>query len=317
MAAIKDRQSHEGRIAIQKALTSYFATGDFSQKSATDVSNMASDTAAMQKQYDFGSSDLGAAFTQVIHASLMNVVPTTFWVLVHIFSRPELLAVLRQEALGAMRDDKFDDSTGTRYVTFDLDRPEALFPRLVSAFQESHRLATAATLHRRVLEDTYLSEGNGTGTRPYLLKKGITVMIPTTVSLRSPQVWGGQAAAEEFDPERFLAQPSKKKQESHNDDASGHIRKKAYFPFGGGKELCPGRNFAKAEVMGTLLVLLSGFDIVSADGGTLTLPRAAKPRLTTGTMRPDPNARLGARICRRAGWEKVVWRAAAVPNTTV
>lgn len=286
---------------------------------------MASDTAAMQKQYDFGSSDLGAAFTQVIHASLMNVVPTTFWVLVHIFSRPELLAVLRQEALGAMRDDKFDDSTGTRYVTFDLDRPEALFPRLVSAFQESHRLATAATLHRRVLEDTYLSEGNGTGTRPYLLKKGITVMIPTTVSLRSPQVWGGQAAAEEFDPERFLAQSSKKKQESHNDDAGGlpstesisNIRKKAYFPFGGGKELCPGRNFAKAEVMGTLLVLLSGFDIVSADGGTLTLPRAAKPRLTTGTMRPDPNAKLGARICRRAGWEKVVWRAAAVPNTTV
>lgn len=279
----------------------------------------------MQKQYDFGPSDLGAAFTQVIHASLMNVVPTTFWVLVHIFSRPELLAVLRQEALSAMRDDKFDDSTGTRYVSIDLDRPEALFPKLVSAFQEAHRLATAATLHRRVVEDTYLSEGNGTSTRPYLLKKGITVMIPTTVSLRSPQVWGGQAAAEEFDPERFLTQTSKKKQESHNGDAGDYPAPKASQTFARrptfhsveGRSSVQGGTLRKPKSWGR-------YQCCSA-ASTLSLLMAGPLRchgppsrglLPVITMRPDPTAKLGARISRRAGWEKVVWSAAAVPNAT-
>jgi len=265
---------------------------------------MTQETAAMQKQYDFSASDMAAAYTQVIHASVMNVVPTTFWALVQIFSRPDLLASLREEVIGAIKEENVDSNTGIRKVIVEVGRLDSLYPRLVSAFREAHRLATTATLHRRVVEDTYLSDGGDVNGRTYLLKKGVTCMIPTTVSLRSPEAWGGEAA-EEFDPERFLSQTSI--------DPVSNLRKRAYFPFGGGKDLCPGRNFAIAEVMGIMVVLLSGFDILAPDGSTFPLPKVAKPRLTTGTMRPDKTADLRARISRRPGWENVVW-SAAVPD---
>jgi cytochrome P450 len=306
LAAIKDRASHQGRIAIQEALTIYFTE----EHNPNDVSQLTFDTVAMQKQYGFSASDLAAAYTQVIHASLMNVVPTAFWVLVHIYSRRELLATLQEETAKVVKQQSLKN--GERQVAIEVDQLDNLCPKLMSVFREAHRLASIATLHRRVVEDTFISEGDEANS--YLLKKGITVMIPTTVCLRNPSLWGN-AAADEFDPKRFLGQ-SRKHTEDNGAESISNLRKKAYFPFGGGKELCPGRNFATAEVMGIMVVLLNGFDITSADGGPISLPRAGKPKLTTGTARPDRNADLRARIIRRPGWENVVWNTAAASEVT-
>jgi cytochrome P450 len=307
LTAIKDRASHQGHMAMKKALTSYFAD----KYESDDVSQLTLDTATMQQQYGFSASDMGAAYIQVIHAALMNVVPTVFWVLVHIYSRPKLLASLREEAISAVKERKLD---GTRQVTIEIGQLEKLCPKLVSVFRETLRLASVATLYRRVLEDTFLSEGHEVNGRSYLLKKGVTIMISKTVSSRNPHLWGGKVA-EDFDAKRFLNWSEK--HDGPNDpavlDGSEHISRlcrKAYFPFGGGKELCPGRNFAAAEVMGIMVVLLNGFDITSADGETLPLPRPDKPKLTTGTTKPDRNADLRARITKRSGWENVEWNTA-------
>jgi cytochrome P450 len=295
-------------------LNIYFAE----EHHSNDVSQLTVDTVAMQKQYSFSTSDLAAAYLQVIHASLMNAVPTAFWVMAHIYSRQELLASLREETFNAVKQQSLEN--GERQVSIEVDQLDKLCPKLMSVFREAHRLASIATLHRRVVDDTFLSEGNGPNVRSYLLKKGITVMIPTIVGLREPRLWGGVVAAE-FDPERFLGQSKKQQGNSSYTELRGtesisNLRKKAYFPFGGGKELCPGRNFAIAEVMGMMVVLLNGFDITSADGGTLPLPKPGKPKLTTGTARPDQNADLRARIMRRPGWENVVWETVAGPKVT-
>jgi cytochrome P450 len=53
-------------------------------------------------------------------------------------------------------------------------------------------------------------------------------------------------------------------------DAAGCEKKEAqvqgYFPFGGGKHLCPGRHFAFTEVMSFVATIVYGFDISMADG---------------------------------------------------
>jgi len=50
------------------------------------------------------------------------------------------------------------------------------------------------------------------------------------------------------------------------------LRKAGYIPFGGGKHLCPGRNIAFAEILGTLAALLLGFEVRGTDGGLIQVP---------------------------------------------
>lgn len=283
------------------------------------MSELTAETIAMQKQYGFSAGDLAAAYIQVIHASLLNVVPTVFWVLAHVFSRRQLLSSLREEVIKAVKQQ--DSQGGGKQVAIDVGRMDSACPKLLAVFREAHRLASVETLHRRVLDNTFLTEEDGIDGRSYLFKRGVTVMIPTTVSLRDQRLWGD--TAEEFDTERFLEQAYKqpKSKDSHTElkglNSISNLRRKAYFPFGGGKELCPGRNFATTEVMGMLAVLISGFDISSLDGSAISLPRAGKPKLTTGTARPDQTADLRAGIPRRPGWENIVWDVAIVGDERI
>lgn len=299
MTAIKDRQSHQGYIVLQKALTSYFENYIDSDRG----SQLTLQTTRMQREYGFSASDIGVAYIQVIHAALMNVVPTIFWVLVNVFSRPELLADLRVEALGAIKQRALSD--GRRQISVEVGRLETLCPKLTSVFRETLRLTSVSTLYRRVLEDTSVSENiDGVSGRSYLLKKGVTIMISKIVGSRNPALWEATGApTDAFDPERFLHWTEKKT------GADAAARKKAYYPFGGGKELCPGRNFAATEVLGLMVVLLNGFEITSAAkvDAPIALPHPAKPKMTTGVMHPDKKSDLRARIRRRPGWENVEW----------
>jgi len=153
------------------------------------------------------------------------------------------------------------------------------------------------------MRDTTISDGKTS----YLLTKGTDVMMPSGISHLSTKAWGPNAT--EFDARRFL-RPEDKEVLDEKEKEQEKARKRAYFPFGGGKHLCPGRNFAFAEILGMIAVLVMGFDVKSTDGGLIRIPdlRNAKIGEASGKPYPGKGDKMGAKIERRKEWEDVVWK---------
>ena len=76
--------------------------------------------------------------------------------------------------------------------------------------------------------------------------------------------------------------------------------KRAYIPFGGGKHLCPGRNFAFAEILGFAAALVMGFDVEKDDGGLIEVPDIRRASLGEAVSKPfGKGLAMGAKITRR------------------
>lgn len=269
------------------ALEAYFAAGHElpSQEAVGDKENdnyvapLTIDTAAIQRDYGFSSREIGATYVTIAHGALVNMVPTLFWCVAYVFSRPLLVTRLRDELLAAVVIEDVRKE-GRQNVLVDADSIESCCPLLLSVFRETQRLVAIGTLHRRVVEDTIVSGDHGdsgeTGQKQsYLLKKGTSILMPVANKHRSQLIRG--ATGNEFDADRFLGlhpgngnrnvpiNATVEKVDSGedvlNESASTRLRKMAYFPFGRGKELCPRRNFATTEVLSTMTVLILGYNI--------------------------------------------------------
>ncbi|KAF7155506.1 hypothetical protein CNMCM6106_004652 [Aspergillus hiratsukae] len=317
------RNSKKSHDTMVDALEAYFAAEcDVSSVDSSDsfVAPLTVDTAAIQRKYGFSAREIAATYVTIVHGALVNMVPTLFWCVAYIFSRPSLLAQLREELISALVSEngqRPEEDGKPRIVVMDADKIESCCPLMLSAFRETQRLVAIGTLHRRVVEDTTVSHNGGEGQElSYLLKKGTSILLPVASTHRNPLIWG--PTANEFEATRFLGSQSQTReaamtpdnQEKLEDEEStfARLRKTAYFPFGGGRELCPGRHFATTEVLGTMAVLVLGYDIRTIDGGPLKQPRFAPSRMTAATARPHPEADLKVQIGRRDGWKEVVWK---------
>jgi len=128
------------------------------------------------------------------------------------------------------------------------------------------------------------------------------VQIAGGVMHRIQGVWGDDAL--EFNPDRFLVATDKSADQISRDKT----KKNAYIPFGGGRHLCPGRNFAFAEILALTCALVLGFDLTS-NGMEFDqmMPRPAV--LANAIVKPLNNGEgLGLKLRRRKGWENVKWR---------
>ncbi|KAF7533956.1 hypothetical protein G7054_g6669 [Neopestalotiopsis clavispora] len=296
------------------ALELYFAAKSDFPSARNYVAPLTADIVAIQRQYGFQPREIAATYVSIIHGALVNTVPTLFWCLVYVYSRPSLLVRLRAELMGSVT---VEGKVGTmavpqgRIALLDVDTVEYRCPLLLSVFRETQRLVAVGTLHRRVVEDTTISADS----KAYCLRKGTSVLLPVANFHRDPSIWG--PTAQEFDPDRFLEQdfPSLARDTLASDPAktlderndSVRVRRTAYFPFGGGKELCPGRHFATREIMGATALFVLGFEITTPDGNAIKQPVFSPSRMTASTARPHPDANLGVRISRRKGWEDVAW----------
>jgi cytochrome P450 len=184
---------------------------------------------------------------------------------------------------------------GRKIVTFDIAEFDTKLPLLVSCYRETMRLVNQSVSIRRILEDIHVTTPETT----YLLKRGTDMQLPAGVAHYEERVWGSDVNT--FNPERFLLSSKGNSDEERR-------RKAAYIPFGGGRHLCPGRNFAFAEIIGFTSSLLLGFDI-EATGMDFGDMKMLGPQLAGGTVRPEKyGAGLGAKIMRRQEWEDVKWR---------
>ena len=152
------------------------------------------------------------------------------------------------------------------------------------------------------MKDTVISDGK----KEYLLRAGCDLQMPAGVSHLSETAWGRDASS--FDAKRFLT-PEERGDTSAKARLEDREQKKSYFPFGGGKHLCPGRNFAFAEILGAVAVLIAGFDVKGSDGGLIKVPVLGRAKLGDGIAKPTGKGLLmGAKFTRREGWEDVIWK---------
>ena len=169
-----------------------------------------------------------------------NAIPATGWMLFHIIMSPQdLLPRVLSEISTAQNPD------GT------LDIPKLItLPLLLSIYTETLRMYVAVNVTREIHAD-FVIEG-------HLLKKGNTIMAPSWLGHRDPDVWNNlhpdHPPVDVFYAERFLREEGDKVVCS----TAGLSGK--YFPYGGGAHICPGRIFAKQEILAAVAMVLLCFD---------------------------------------------------------
>ncbi|KAK0917458.1 hypothetical protein LTR02_000323 [Friedmanniomyces endolithicus] len=198
----------------------------------------------MRKRHDYyhqqGLSIHGqAGFDLIALAGIIsNATPAAGWLLLHILS-PTSPPDFRSRIMDELRSSRNNDGS--------VDIPALTrLPLLNSAFHEVLRLYVDLLVVRQV--DSSAALGG------HYVKQGEQVMAPTWMTHRNPDFFENP---EVFDPERFLTKDAETGKVGYSVAGLGG----KYFPFGGGHYMCPGRTFAKQEVLGTVAVLLLNFDI--------------------------------------------------------
>ncbi|KHO01426.1 Pfs, NACHT and Ankyrin domain protein [Metarhizium album ARSEF 1941] len=270
LACIKDWRSHAKLNFTDAAVdqdgddafwgSSVFRERDriFSEMDQMDPDAMASE--------DFG----------VIWASTRNSVVASLWTVLEIISDKRLLDRVRREAAKCR---------GPSPSGFDI----ALLlenPLLQSIYAEVLRLRVHMFIIRVPVFDSLRI-------KDWMVPRGNLVVMSTTVAHMDPAVWNtgenGQHALDAFWADRFLkydgvpgSGPRKTASKHAGDpcpargpgerptacpastgDASYGIRDVdgAWIPYGGGQRQCPGRHFAKRDIIFTAAVLVTYFDI--------------------------------------------------------
>ncbi|TVY26205.1 7-alpha-hydroxycholest-4-en-3-one 12-alpha-hydroxylase [Lachnellula hyalina] len=238
------------------------------------------------RQWGLTTKEISQAEISIIMAAGTNTVPNAFYMICHIFSQPDLVIALRQE-INKITSRKTRD--GIETVALHISMLQSHCPLITACFNETLRLNKTGAAVRTVLEDVMLDNR-------YLLKKGAFVQIPTGLLQSDLNVWGPDA--KQFNPQRFLTQNSLPKD----------VRKaqnQAYMPFGGGKNLCPGRHLAYTEIVAFVAMLVLGFELSTSDGGKLHVPKGEFQRLGVASISPEKD--LDILITRRKEFEDVTW----------
>ena len=174
-----------------------------------------------------------------------NAVPATGWMMMHILN-PEgdktLLGRVMEEVKTAKRKD------GT------VDIPTLVsLPLLQSIFHEILRLYVDVWVTRELKDDLVLPLDDEK--KQVFFKKSGVIVAPSSLGHLDEARWL-DPPSDVFCAERFLKKhPETGKTVFTLDGTTGR-----FYPFGGGKSICPGRVFAKQEVLGSVAMLLLAFE---------------------------------------------------------
>lgn len=279
----------DARKRIQDALAKYCSTMDTDDE---EVSAYIRNRVAILRKYGIEGQRVGDIEVALIHVPTSNSIPTIFWFFIYVFTNPDLVLRLRAEVEPIAERGPGDE------VTLNVDALNDKCPLLISCFRETSRLANKFVCRRRVVEDTTVTDRNG---RSYLLKKGGSVQMPSGALHASDTTWGKDV--EEFRPDRFL--------DTGLTNDVNKSRRISHTPFGGGAHMCPGRNFASAEIISFVASMLVGYHVEPLDGNwnKFKPPRMAQCPMVTAVCKPvDENNMFGARVTRRSGWESAKWK---------
>ncbi|KAH8709435.1 Cholesterol 7-alpha-monooxygenase [Beauveria bassiana] len=228
-------------------------------------------------------TSLGAACLDVgiLIAATSNSIPVCIWMLMHILDTNSNKGLL-QNILNELAPIRLDDGRINA-------RSLAELPILQSVYLEVLRLYTDGLLIRRIDKSSKIAVDSKTS---LVLSPGI-VAASTWLSHHSPHSFANPPA-DVFFAERFVtvdAQSGKRLFKSG--DLAGRL-----FPYSGGESMCPGRNFAKQEILGTVAMILTAFDLQfieyldSKGNASNTFPSTVAYHLSAGVMVPDGDMRV-------------------------
>ncbi|KAK7428295.1 hypothetical protein QQZ08_005192 [Neonectria magnoliae] len=288
--SITARAAYNARARLQAALGEYYGARKDHHEDAAQIVRGRADAI---RKHGISDTEVGHFELALLHVATANTIPTLFWFMAQIFTRPDLVRQLADE-VSPMAQHGADNE-----VTIDITVLDQKCPLLVSCYREAIRLCNQAVGNRRVLEDTTISDANGNS---YLLKKGLNVQISAGLLHTRRDIWGEDFA--KFDAERFIEKGGKENSQSEK------TKRLAFTPFGGGRHLCPGRNFAFAENLGFVACLLVGFDILplDRDPADFEAPVMTKCGFSEAAGKPEKNGKgFGVRVQKKKGWESTKW----------
>ncbi|KAH8910373.1 cytochrome P450 [Coniochaeta sp. PMI_546] len=296
LPSIVARTAYLARAKVHEALRPYYE-GKHDQDEG--VSDLVKERGRLFRKWDTSVDQLSKNEISVMLAATTNTIPTMFWYIAHVWTRPELVDELRTEVssvIPALREPTGVRRTpphGLREITINFSRLDASCPLLGSCYREAVRLSSQILTLRKVAHDMVISDSDG---KSYLLKAGNDVMIPAKVVHRDADTWGDHV--EDFSPRRFLPDPDGNKEVDK-------LKKISFVPFGGGKHYCPGRNFAFAENLAVMAALLLGFELEGLDKDNLRMEDSKMGQ----AAKPVPGFEGGPCVIRRReGWEHIEWK---------
>jgi hypothetical protein len=242
----------------------------------------------------------GHAELIMLFAIVGNAVPTTFWLLGNLFSRPDLLAEVRQEIERAVTVTEVDGRE-KEMRTIHVDMLKSVAPVLLSAYRETLRMVANLSSVRWILSDTLIAE-------KYILKKDSICQIASGVIHVDESIWG--AGAGDFKPTRFMTTSEATWSGSMTEKTATaplpkNVPSAAFRAFGGGSVICPGRHFAQSEIIGFVAAVVMGFNVEKPGGGAIHLPERNNEVIPLAVMKPAGECRVA--IERRKGLQKVKW----------
>ncbi|KAL8917986.1 MAG: hypothetical protein Q9208_007650 [Pyrenodesmia sp. 3 TL-2023] len=281
--SITARKGYQARIRFTKALDKYFEEGG--PETGSDLikarweANCKYDAARYSGVFELGD----------LIALLVNATPTFFWMLVHVYSRPDVLAGLRAEISGATTEEMESTPTGVKVTrSIVVSKLKEHCPLLLSTYQETMRVQTHNSSSRWVLKDTVIAE-------QYLLKAGNIVQMPSYPVHVMPSIYG--VDAENFKADRFI------KLENRKEKLKQHPA--SFRSFGGGATLCPGRHFATAELSAATAMFVMRFEMEPVKG-PWRVPDWQHGKVVSTV--PPPAKDVKVRVSKRKGLEDVAWK---------
>lgn len=203
-----------------------------------DASPIIKDSRRARREVGMSDTDIIKQMGTLPIGMLSNTVPTFYWTLWELFSRPDILSEVRDE-LNSHAIVKQDDG-----FALDVAALKSRCPLLLSVFQETQRTHHIQAAIRRVMADTML-DGK------YLLKEGNYIQMPGYLIHSNTSIWGPTAA--EFDPYRFVNPDTKRGGSS-------------FLAWGAPPHLCPARQFASTEILILVALLAMRADLQPASG---------------------------------------------------
>jgi hypothetical protein len=234
------------------------------------------------KKHGFNDTQIAEWDLLFTIAAVTNAIPISFWMVSYILADPPLSREAREELQAIV---KMEESEGEKVLKLDPRMIRERCPLLISIWEELLRFTSQPTLGRYVTADTVLNS-------EYLLKAGSVVQIPTQITQGSSSIWGPSALG--FNPRRFLRKDENKKLGKEEREQE-KLQRRAYTPFGGGKNLCPGRHAAANETLSFVAMVLVGFTVEREDGGVFEVIGEATRAAGASVPKADGDVRVVVR----------------------